>query len=60
MRQAVQTRSTVEEPTKEAKWPAAHCVKAVHVAAFWVELKEVVPSQTAHTRSDIAVGAFDT
>ena len=59
VRQAVLTRSTVEEPTKEAKRPATHGVKAVHVSAFSVALKEVVPSQAAHTRPDVAVGACD-
>jgi hypothetical protein len=32
----------------------------VHVAAFEVSLKEVVPSQPLHVRSEVAVPSFDT
>jgi hypothetical protein len=57
--QGEHARSTNVEPAKDANSPAAHILCAVHVASFGAELK-VPLSQTVHSRSDVAVGAFDT
>jgi hypothetical protein len=56
---AAHSRSTNVDPAKEANSPAAHALCAVHVASFGAELNLPL-SQTLHSRSDVAVGAFDT
>jgi hypothetical protein len=57
--QDIHTRSTNLEPAKGAYSPAAHALCAVHWAAFSVALKKFA-AQGEHSRSDVAVGAFDT